>query len=67
MITWWRGKSVYFFVVMSFFLFGLFGCFLFAVWAGGAFIFLLFGWGHVLLFAVSAGGILFFAVWAGAC
>ena len=38
------GKSVYFFVVWSFLLFGLFGCF-----------FLLFGRGRVLFFAVWAG------------
>ena len=40
-----KGKSVYFFVVWSFLLFGLFGCFFFAVWAWACFFFLLFGRG----------------------
>ena len=58
------GKSVYFFVVWSFLLFGLFGWFLFAVWAGACF-FLLFGRGRAIFFAVWAGSgtrVFFFAV-----
>ena len=39
------GKSVCFFVVWSCLLFGLFGCYFFAVWAGGVFFSLLFGRG----------------------
>ena len=49
------GKSVHFFVVWSFLLFGLFGCYFFCCLGGG----------RVLFFAVWAGACFFFAVWAG--
>ena len=39
------GKSVYLFVVWSFWLFGLFGCYFFCCLGGGVFFFLLFGRG----------------------
>ena len=63
------GKSNYCFVVWSFLLFGLFGCYVFcclgrwacsflAVWAGG----------RVFFFCCLGGvRVLIFAVWAGAC